>query len=516
MDSTALVQALLLGKLEGLAPETIALFARTGLIHLFSASGFHMAVAVQLARLCTLGPERWLKFRREICVLSFALQLGFMVFFGCATGWSSPMVRAFTFTTLLSAAKLLEIRPSPHWVFLLSLLLSSLLGKGSFLSFLLSACGMAGILYIQPRKFWAITLGPWLFTLPIIIWVFGLFSLAAPLWNLTIGSLIAWLVMPPAVLHLISVSIGLPDPFLPLAAWLMNLFTGWLELGDQIVGGVFWVPRIPWLFSLVALYGITYFAKKKRALYLGAAAPLLFLFCPLPRFAVLDVGQGDSIFLRTRAGEKIVMDLGPPGYRGREAPASSGLGRIGIGAVDKILLSHFDLDHRGGLDSFLRFHKVSDSLWFREEALGQKAALKVLAAAERANVPIRFLSFSSQPDSFQCFFPPAKTSNDLSPLCAVDLPRGESIWLTGDMSERSERWLLSNYEELPKADFLKVAHHGSRTSSSAEFLAASGAKVALISVGAKNRYGHPTREVLERLNDWKVRRTDQEGSLVFY
>ncbi|MGZ3693049.1 MAG: ComEC/Rec2 family competence protein [Bdellovibrionota bacterium] len=515
-NGEALVNALLLGKLEGIEPETISLFARTGLIHLFSASGFHMAVAVQLSRLCTRWPERWLKYKTWVRVLSFLLQLSLMIFFGQATGWSSPMVRAFTFTALLALAKLVEVRPTQAWVFLLSLLLSSLFGKGSFLSFLLSACGMAGILFVKPRNFWALALGPWLCTTPIIIWVFGVFSAAAPLWNLTIGSLVAWFVMPPAVLHLLCTSIGAPDPFFGVAGWIMLRCTELLSLGDQLLGGTFWVPRWPWVIVSLFLALALHFGGRRK-LYFAAGILAFALFSPLPRLAVLDVGQGDGIFLRTTTGEKILMDVGPPGYKGREARSAQELGKLGVGAIDQILLSHFDQDHRGGLDSVLRTHLLKGALWFREEALAQKSAVKVLAAAERAGAAIRFLTPESSPKGFLCFFAPADSSNDLSPLCTAALPRGESLWLTGDMSSKAESWLLAHYE-LPKADYLKVAHHGSRTSSSAAFLQMSSASTALISVGARNRYGHPTQETLERLESagMKVRRTDQEGSLVFY
>lgn len=511
-----LVNALLHGDMAGLAPETTALFVRTGLIHLFSASGFHVAVAIQLAKLCTRYSERWLKHRRSAKGAALLLQFAFMIFFGYATGWSSPMVRAFTFTFLLQAARFAEIWPSKHWVFLLSLLLSSLFGRGSFLSFFLSAAGMAGVLYIKPRNFLSLNLGPWLFTLPIIIWVFGVFSALAPLWNLTIGSLIAVIVMPPAVLHLICESLSLPDPFFRPAGYFMELFTHWLQWGDGLLGGAFYVARGPWLAALALLFLCAFASKKYRLSASAVCALLLFLFHPLPRFAVLDVGQGDSIFVRT--GERLLVDAGPPGRHGREALATSSLGKAGIGAIDNILLTHLDLDHRGGIESVLRNHRVRGALWLREDLLDEKAAATVLAAAERAGIPVRFLTDGNAPTGLQCFLAPARGANDHSPLCIATLARGTRLWLTGDMSDKAEAWLLAHHPDLPRADFLKVAHHGSRTSSSAAFLQASHAQTALISVGAKNHYGHPTQETIWRLKDagMEIRRTDQEGNLAFY
>lgn len=510
----ALVHALLLGNLEGLSPETVSLFARTGLIHLFSASGFHMAVAVMIAKLCTHWPEKWLRHGRGVRVVGFLLQLAFMTYFGVATGWSSPLVRAFTFTVLLSAARLLELKPSTPWVFLLSLLCSSLFGRGSLLSFFLSAAGMAGILFIQPRKWWAVALGPWIATSPIIIWVFGSFSLAAPLWNLTVGAFVAAAVMPPAILHLLVSSLGLPDPLLPVAAWLMELAVSVLAWGDGWLGGAFWVPRWPFVVAVLALAACWHLRGRWRWAAFALTAIVAVAF-PLPRLAMLDVGQGDSIFFRTAAG-RILMDVGPPGFKGREARAAVALGQVGVGAIDHLILSHLDLDHRGGLDSVLRTHPVRGAVWIREEALSQKAAMKFLEEAERYGAEIRFLTLINAPEGMECYFAPAVTANDVSPLCIATLPRGDKIWLTGDMDSRAESWLLAHHPGLPKAKYLKVAHHGSRSSSSADFLLASGAREALVSVGRKNRYGHPTKEALDRLSGMSIRRTDQEGNLVFY
>ena len=118
------------------------------------------------------------------------------------------MLRALSFSTLAAGAKLLEVEASQAWIFTLSLLVSSVLGKGSTLSFLLSGLGIAGVLYVKPKNFLAITLGPWLFTLPLTIWFFGIFSAFSPIWNLSFGVAISWLVMPLAISGLMAQSLG--------------------------------------------------------------------------------------------------------------------------------------------------------------------------------------------------------------------------------------------------------------------------------------------------------------------
>ncbi len=517
----ALVRALLFGKLEGLDEEVVFLFARTGLVHLFSASGFHLWAARKVADTLAEIILPFVKNTRARAGVQFGSRVLLMIFFGNATDWSSPMVRAFVFASLSAGGKLLELQASRHWLFLLSLVVSAVLGKGSTLSFLLSTCGMAGILYVQPRKFWALALGPWLFTLPITLYFFGLFPLLAPLWNLSFGMAISWLVLPAAILALLGKQLGLPVEWLEDAsAWLMLHLTALLESASSDVGLAFWVRPLPWLFLVAALLSAIFLWKgrsHKAAVALAAAAILLAKIFPEPALAMLDVGQGDGVLLRTPSG-LILSDVGPPGWQGATAPICRSLEAQGIGNIDQVLLSHFDLDHRGGLDSLLARHAVRGALWFREEDLTAKHSDLVLSAAERAGLPIRFLSHEQPPPGLECWLAPFPEGNDSSPLCRARLDGAGTVLLTGDMSEKAETWFVENLQVFPRADILKVAHHGSGSSSSAAFLAASGIRSALISVGVKNRYHHPAPEALDRLADKniRVRRTDTEGTVNIY
>jgi len=130
-------------------------------------------------------------------------------------------------------------------------------------------------------------------------------------------------------------------------------------------------------------------------------------------------------------------------------------------------------------------------------------------------VPLRFDTEHPRED-LRCWLPPATGSNESSAVCHAKLADGKTIYLTGDAGFPSERWLLAQ-GPLPAADFLKVAHHGSRFSSGLEFLRATHARTALISVG-KNRYGHPTAAALDRLREagMDVHRTDIEGNVSFW
>lgn len=518
MPETNLVNAVLYGRLEGVPPETIFLFARTGLVHLFSASGFHMGVALVLARGAARLGAPLLPGRRAPAILGFVLSLAMMSFFGARTEWSSPMVRAFSFAAILSLAQTLEVKPTSPYVFLLSLIASAVFGRGSWLSFALSACGMAGLLYVRPRNLFTLALAPWATSLPLCTWYFQLFAGAAPLWNLTLGFLIGFAVLPLAILHLLLDSVGLTPPFvMELAEGLMEFFVNVLAKGDALVGLSFWVAP-PLFFSVAALLLLALWLRgrsRKAGLVAAGAAASLAFFLPSPSLASLRVGQGDATFLRLANGARAVVDTGPPGFRGRDAASARSLERLGFGAVDELFFSHLDRDHVGGTASFVSRHAVLGFAWLREEHLADPKAREVLAALERADIPLKFYTPEPAP-GFRCWLPPAKGSNETSALCHARLAGGRAIWLTGDAGFPSERWLLEQ-GELPAADFLKVAHHGSRFSSGEAFLKATGAQEALVSVG-RNRYGHPAPAAMARLREagFTIHRTDEEGNIVFW
>jgi competence protein ComEC len=478
-----------------------------------------MASAVLLSRWAGRAVPAGTRGRRFYqCALTLAL----MAFFGVVTGWSSPLVRAFAYGALLQIARAWQVRPSRTRVFLLSLLAAALCGHSSFLSLTLSACGMAGVLLFGSGGFLSHTLGPWLCTLPLVVWFFGIASAAAPLWNLTFAPLVGLLVLPLAILDLLCKKLGLPLPVLGnTAAQIMGILNQGLLWGDRWLGLAFWVDRRLFLLFLCLLVLLLLWRQRRPCSLLpGALAcllPLLWLFLPSVKLAVLDVGQGDGIFLRTKGGDTVLVDGGPPYWRRPGAPVTTSLERLAIGPVDHLLLTHTDRDHEGGLPFVLLRHEVRKALWVRPETLADKKIFPLLAAAERASVPVRFLRENSHPPGLPCWLPPFTVPNESSPFCRGELAGGRSVWLTGDAGFAAESWLLRQ-GKIPQADFLKVGHHGSKYSSSPAFLAATGARTALISVGRKNRYGHPTPETMERLRrqSMEIRRTDREGSLVYY
>jgi competence protein ComEC len=239
---------------------------------------------------------------------------------------------------------------------------------------------------------------------------------------------------------------------------------------------------------------------------------------------VLDVGQGDAILLRTDGGRWVLFDAGPA-WNGSDA------GRRVVmpyvlrrgGSLDSFVLSHPHNDHVGGAASVLSAMHPR-SYWDAAFAGGAEAYIASLEVARKMGiewhrvhpgdsiqidgVTISFLA----PDSVWTVG--LKDPNLASTIAVVRYGMVRFL-LVGDAERAEEDWLLANHAQL-RADVLKVGHHGSSTSSSDEFLAAVHPALAVISVGAGNKYGHPSGDVIHALSlvGAEVLRTDEAGTIV--
>ncbi len=239
---------------------------------------------------------------------------------------------------------------------------------------------------------------------------------------------------------------------------------------------------------------------------------------------VLDIGQGDSIFIETPANHQILVDGGP---------GSVVLGRlpeympIWDRSLDMVVLTHPDLDHMSGLLAVLQKYKVDYILWTgtkRDSAayqkwvklvdLAQKRGTKIIIAKKGqriflGNATVQVLNPQENLEGVNF----KNTSNDTSIVLRLTIGE-KSFLLTGDMTEKAEKKIMETGVDLD-SDVLKVAHHGSKYSTSEEFLQAVTPEIAAISVQKSNSYGHPTPEVLQRLQKFGITilRTDELGNI---
>ena len=262
-----------------------------------------------------------------------------------------------------------------------------------------------------------------------------------------------------------------------------------------------------------------------RLLFVGLTLLAIFLFFGLPpkvlSFYVFDVGQGDATLIRTPNHFNILVDGGPDNnvvYKlGKYLPFYDR-------QIDLMILTHPHSDHIAGLIEVLRryqvkkifttgviYNSVEYSIW-QETALKEGSEIKII------NHPQNFIS--SDGVKLEILFPDRSLKNQKlknvnnASIVAKLVYRDAAILLTGDYEE--EEKLITRNLDL-QADILKVGHHGSKTANNLEFLRVVQPKLAIISVGAKNPFNHPSPQTLADLASLKIKafRTDQDGDFIY-
>jgi competence protein ComEC len=376
-----------------------------------------------------------------------------------------------------------------------------------------------------------------IFALPVNLLILPLLAVLMPAALITLLALVVWpsLAVPPAMVVALVMHVGIA---------VVRVF-GSLAFGDfRIPGPLLWQSA-----AFCALLGVAIALARgslksaDRRLRVGAWAALALaaLAAVLPRpvdrphgamlMEAIDVGQGDSLLLITPDGKTLLIDGGGFGGGPRQAPQDFDIGEEvvspalwarGIRHLDAVALTHAHSDHMGGLPAILRnFHP--DELWVGNNPriagyvalLDEAAALHVRMRSFRAGDAFAFGSTQINVLApFRDYQPEAEPTNNDS--LVLHMAYGAtSVMLEGDAEAPIEQAMLA--EPGLQSTVLKVAHHGSITSTRPEFLARVAPQWAVISCGLHNRYGHPREEVLEALEQAHVRtyQTDTNGITCF-
>jgi competence protein ComEC len=379
----------------------------------------------------------------------------------------------------------------------------------------------------------AVSAAAGLATAPLVAALNGQVSLV----SLPANLLAAPAVAPATVLGLLAALLApVSSPLAGVFVWLAGWPVRWLvvlaqhasALPDAVVG---WPAGTTGalILTLLVLGGgwALWRFPRARPVALAALAGLVVLGWPIRQFTggwppaqavvvACDVGQGDALVVPTAPGEGLLVDTGPD-----VGSVDRCLHRLGIDRLPMVLLSHLDADHAGGLAGALAGREVdvvatgtlspADARAGRVDRLARQAGARrvVLRPGDRQAIGSAALEVLAPPPEIATA---AAAANDLSVLARVTV-RGVRVLFTGDLSAEAEARILDRGVDV-RADVLKVPHHGS-ADVDPEFLAATGARVALISVGADNDYGHPTAHALRLLaqDGMQVHRTDREGDL---
>ena len=544
-DAAALATALLLGETADLSPRTVSAFRDGGVAHVLAISGLHVGL-LALGLTAALRPLRVRVATRDAVVLAATLS------FAAFTGGRAPVLRAGLMIGLYLAARLLGRPTSPGQVMGLSALVLLALDPANLfdVGFLLTYAAVFGIsalgpLFARPLRARlpapvadgvAATLGAELCVFPIQASVFHVVPFVALLSNLLVVPLASLFLFAAAILFplLLAGPVAAALALGPLAL-LSGAIDALLRLLDAL-GAVRVVPTPPFaesvLLALLLAAAGTLRRRRPRRAALACALVLVFLASARPsaaerpgeaRLVALDVGQGDAFLLVTESGRVLVdgggtFDAAYDFGRTRLLPRLAALGAV---SFDAIVLTHPHPDHARGLLAAMRLLPV-DRVYLPRGAPRNVFLDEALGAASGGGVPVEALGAGDRFEAaglvFEALHPGPETytrspENNGSLVLSVRLC-GRRVLLTGDVEAPAERDLLARGVDL-SADVLKVAHHGSRTSTTPELLARIAPRVALVGVGRRNRFGHPGPEVMARLAEAgaTVFRTDRNGDV---
>ena len=531
------LSALAIGDQSSIPRAQWQVFTRTGVNHLMSISGLHITMLAGLGfalaywlwrrsvRLTLLLPARKAAAVAALLVaLAYALLSGFAVpaqrtvYMVAAVTIALLLNRNFSLGQILSIALLGVLIPDP-W---------SILSPGFWLSF----GAVALILYITAYRLkpshwlveygkvqWAMTIG----LVPMLLALFQQVSLVSPIANAFAIPLVSLVVVPLTLLGAI----------LPLAAplWLAHTVMAWtmalLEWLNSLPQAV-WTQHAPPAWSIAAgMLGVLVVLLPRGfpSRWLGFVMMLpMFLNTPQApaedslRMIIFDVGQGLAVAVQTRH-HALLYDTGPDFSGGADSgnriliPA---LRASGISKLDGLILTHNDNDHTGGAASVMQAMPIG---WLSSSLPDGHPLLQTPADKQRC---MDGQSWQWDGVQFEILHPDAGSyaltkisDNDRGCVLRISIAN-QHILLTADIEKTSEMELLNEHRDKLPASLLVVPHHGSKTSSTKEFVAAVRPDYAVFTVGYRNRFGHPKRKIVRRYADSgaALLRSDEDGAIL--
>ncbi|HEY7986702.1 MAG TPA: DNA internalization-related competence protein ComEC/Rec2 [Methylophilaceae bacterium] len=529
--------ALAIGDDSGISRHDWQVYRRTGVTHLMSISGLHITMISGLIFALTQALWRRSKYlplrlpaRKAAVVAGMLTALAYTLI----AGFGVPAQRTVYMLAVVAAALWSGRNVSFSLVLAWALVVTVLLDPWAVneAGFWLSFGAVAVIVYASGSRLerphwlrealntqWAVTLG----LMPLLLVLFQQSSLVAPLANAFAIPMISLLITPLTLLGAV-----LPFDFILLAAhqlmqWCMYLLQPLSDLPDAV-----WQQAIPpWWALIFAMLGTLWILLPRgfSARWLGLiyCAPLFLVVPETPaigsmKIAVLDVGQGLSVVVQT-AHHALLYDTGPS----YSADADSGnriivpyLRAAGISHLDGMMVTHNDNDHSGGAISVLQEVPVG---WFASSLPADHAIVAVAPQPRRCYAGQQWqwdgVSFEMLHPTWQSYDIEKLKDNDRGCVLKVTSRFG-TLLLPADIESPSEQMLVETQPDALIADVLVVPHHGSKTSSTPDFIAHVHPLIAIFTTGYRNRFGHPKPEIVERYKDSGSRmyRSDQDGAIL--
>lgn len=535
-ENSELAISLIVGDRSHISSEVEDNFKKANLMHMLAISGAHFSYVILIA---TFISNR-LQHKR----LGQLIQIIAIIFFMNLTGNTASVVRAGIMSILLIGSSICKRQNDSLNNIAISAIIQIINNPYIIFDsgFMLSYSGVLGIILFYKKisehihfKSIALTISANIFIIPIMIYNFHTISGSFIISNICAS----WLLGIIIIFEFISLCIPIKLLYMILDLLIMML-RKIAEICANIPFAQMYVPRYA-IFFVIVIYILIFCRKLKCRKYvysfltIGVSILLIVNFTDVyqdrMRINFIDVGQGDSCLIRYK-GTNIMIDSGGSLSKNKDGKSydigenvlNNYLLNRGITRLDYIMASHFDEDHSQGFVFLLKNMKVKNviiseqyktsSIYEQFKQICKKQNIQIIYVKSGDEIRIKDLAF-------KILHPKSKENqisenplNNNAIVCMVKY-KNRRILFTGDIEKVAENEMVKEYTNGLKADILKVGHHGSKTSTTKEFLDLINPSVALIGVGQNNKFGHPNEDVIKRLEEKNIQiyRTDEMGEI---
>lgn len=502
--------AFILGKSYYIDSEVLNNYKINGITHLFALSGLHVSMFSSII----LFILKKIKLSEK---LSYFITSLFLIFFTFIASFTPSIVRSVLFFILSSINNVYYLYIKPKY--LLYIVFSILIFINPFYiydtGFILSFCISFFILLFNEKNkinnnllsILVISILSTLSSLPIIINMSYEINILGFINNLFFIPYVTYIVFPLSIIVV----------FISKLSFILNFLIIIMEYVSKVSSNIFNIklifPKMS-LFLIIIYYVLLILIVKKINLKKIFIIYLSFLYfrCNFDKnnyVYFIDVGQGDSALIVTKNNKSILIDTGGKvgsNYSLMKSNVIPFFKSIGIRKLDYLFITHGDYDHAGyGIDLVNNFNvKNRFTNKGKYNSLEKKLNIKSFNNSYIKIDNVEIYSLNSKLYNNE-------NSDSLVLLVIID---NYKLLFMGDASINTEKDIMNNYD-IGDVFILKVGHHGSKTSSSEEFINSVNPKYSIISVGKNNKFGHPNKEVLDNLSNSKIYRTDIDGSIMF-
>jgi competence protein ComEC len=523
LEFSGLFNALLIGDKSSIKLQNKQILTKTGTSHLSVISGLHLGIIASITFLIFNAILSRLKFITNnipVVVITAFITIFTTFFYMALAGFSTPTVRAFIMIAVFMLTIISKRNIFKWQIYFLALFVVlvfnpiSVLEVGFWLSFIASGIIVYFINFNSNassvnHKIWqTIYLQLFISILmsPIVLWFFGELSIFSPIANIIAIPIFSIIIVPFSFIALMLAGFeNLSFYIFNLLDIILHYLFDFLEFISNDKVRISYFLDNTWLFSAFILGVIFLLLHNKLHLKFLSIIIFVVIFTfkkPVNNHLhILDVGQGSSAVFAIK-NNAIVFDTGnkfSSGFSLGSAVVVPFLKAKNITNIEKIIISHKDQDHKGGLDDILDFYKVNEIITSENNKCLEENSWQSIGLSSGLSIGLN-VSWS-----FDIFTTDNKFKGN-NKSCVVKINNGKkSILLSGDIEKEAEKYLLKKYGDKLKSDILIAPHHGSKTSSTIEFLKVVNPKIAIFSAGFQNSFKHPAKAIIKRYKDLGIK-----------